>query len=108
VIAYETNINPQTLINRLSVLDGDSSPDAVFILSRGVAFGLGDGNGATGFQVQDGMRLTGWIWVEWPTLLSLLGWLHSLPRIVRLQSPLPHYLAQLGDATTTAIYPEPN
>jgi hypothetical protein len=93
LFAYESAVAEQTLLSRLV----GSSIDAVFVLGEGSAIDYGDGGGSWHVRIDAGVGgwvdVTGWAWVAGtPTLVSLLGWLHSLPRIKYRKSPIMPYI----------------
>ena len=98
--AYEGAIDNGTLIEILSEEERSRERgavpalDAVFILDRGFAMNVWDGNGALTFY-SSGEIMTGWHWFGDPdrTLLGLLFWLHgAMPRFMIRSSPLLAYL----------------
>jgi hypothetical protein len=115
-IAFDSNVNRETLTNRLAQSDRKRGEtpiglDALFILGQGFAVNLGDGDGIFQMMAADGRTATGWIWSEGDTVLGdLLFWLASCERRVnRARSPLVPYLADLmkGRTTFTPAPPEP-
>jgi hypothetical protein len=104
--AYEMSVAVQTLIDRLAAAGEPPAVDAVFVLGRGQAINFGDGSGVMRLAVED-RGLTGWAWLQGqPVLLSLLGWLHSLPRVAHRQSPFLNYLGQTpGEGAVEVFVP---
>ena len=102
VFSYEGAIGGETLREMLSEDERSREPgaipvvDAVFILDKGFAVNLWDGNGALSFYSFETQELvTGWYWFGLPeyTLLWLLLWLHgTMPRFAIRSSPLMGYL----------------
>ena len=99
--AYEGAIDSGTLIEMLSEdersreHDVVPSLDAVFILDKGFALNLWDGNSAFRFQSETHEVVTGWYWFGDPdrTLLGLLLWLHTtMPRFAIRSAPMLGYL----------------
>ena len=99
--AYEGAIDSETLIEMLSEDERSGehdvvpSLDAVFILDKGFALNLWDGNGAFRLQSETQEMVTGWYWFGDPdrTLLGLLLWLHTtMPRFAIRSSPMLGYL----------------
>lgn len=97
VFAYESEMAVSTLLDMLSGLASDAWIDAIFVLGRGAAVDYGDGQGTLHIRLRDGTDVTGWAWAEGqPSVLSLLTWLHSLPRVMHRQSPYINYLGGTG------------
>jgi hypothetical protein len=96
VFAYENDVAVQTLVDRLASAADPTPVDAVFILGYGAAINYGDGVGAMRLE-HEHSDVAGWAWSYGrSTLLQLLGWLHSLPRVSHRQSPFLRYLGQAG------------
>ncbi|GIJ51645.1 hypothetical protein Val02_85310 [Virgisporangium aliadipatigenens] len=99
VFAYEGVMAPRTLLEGLAggEQDGEVPPiDAVFILDRGFALNLWDGNGSFSYldTVSNEMK-TGWIFGSRPELSLpwLLFWLHgAMPQFSVRSSPMLPYL----------------
>jgi len=97
LFAYESVVAEETF---MGLLDEMAAPealpplDAVFILSKGFALNVWDGQGGFGYQRQDGEVITGWVWTpDGPVLPTLLLWLHSvMPRFSVRSSPLLTYM----------------
>jgi hypothetical protein len=104
--AYEMSVAVQTLIDRLAAAGEPTPVDAVFVLGRGQAINFGDGSGTMRVAVE-GRDATGWAWLQGqPALLSLLGWLHALPRVAHRQSPFLNYLGQTpGEGAVEVFVP---
>ncbi|MFB7089452.1 DUF6602 domain-containing protein [Streptomyces sp. NPDC056296] len=104
LFATESVVALQTLQQRLEAAmpvpsangEGPDLPplDAVFILGRGAALNLGDGEGDLKASRSDGTRLTGWTWVEGESVIAeFLIWLTAVaPRPIRNLSPATDYL----------------
>ena len=82
--------------------DGGIEPtrllDAVFVLGRGWVINFGDGKGSFQLRTAKGQSATGWVDKESDCVLfDLLAWLSSvMPRMIRLDPILPHYLVSAG------------
>jgi len=110
LFAYESKVNPQTLIDRLaaalpvSALEGQpggdqEAVDAVFVLGRGFAINYGTGDGAFAYVTPDGtLSASGWVWFEADHVLAnMFVWLHAvMPTVHRFQSVLLPYLMESG------------
>ncbi|WP_328708540.1 DUF6602 domain-containing protein [Microbispora hainanensis] len=99
IFAYSSSVRKETLLRTLakSEAEGEVPPiDAVFILDKGAAVNLWDGNGAFGlFDGDTGESKGGWMWMDDPAfaLTWLLFWLNtSMPRFAIRSSPLMAYL----------------
>lgn len=104
VVAVESSIAVQTLLNRLADAPSVPSPDsvgpvqdpvdAVFLLDRGVALNLGDGLGQLSFRLADGSVISGWVFYESSTVVAeMMIWLHRvMPRYSMASgSPINNY-----------------
>jgi hypothetical protein len=105
VFAYECDVSPQTLVDRLDAAgreDGRSPVDAVFLLGRGIAIDYGDGRDRVKLRLDDGTDLTGWgLTANTQTLSQFVGWLSmTMPRTVRW---LPISLRYLSSAATHGV-----
>jgi hypothetical protein len=72
--------------------------DAVFVLHRGSVINFGDGQGSFQLRTANGQSVAGWVDKESDCVLfDLLAWLSSvMPRMIRLDPILPHYLVSAG------------
>lgn len=109
VFAFESNVAPQTLINRLAAApevvaaDGTGNPlppiDAVFVLGKGMAINYGDGGGTVAYTIDDGPSaesVVGWLWQEEPSVLAtFMFWLSGvMPKMSHSASITAQYLFQ--------------
>lgn len=98
LVALESTVSPQTLIDTLSQTDnataedGSGTPlsplDAAFILGKGWAINFGDGQGSLQWRSAPGdaeSSVAGWVWVSAErVLIELLMWLSAvMPRVHR-------------------------
>jgi hypothetical protein len=101
-IGIESSVAPQTMLDRLADMDQVPSPDdqgspqdpvdAIFLLDRGVALNVGDGQ--LKFLRADGHPVDGWVFYESETVLAeLLLWLYRvMPRFSMASgSPINNY-----------------
>ena len=102
VFAFETALDPESLLRWIGGSGTPSAIDAVFVLGKGAAIDFADGEGSFRMQVETtGRSLSGWAWMEnAPALLTFLSWLHGLPVIRHRTSPLNPYLKSSGIAFT--------
>jgi hypothetical protein len=104
VIAIESSISIQTMLDRLDGAPQVPSPDdkgtpqdpidAVFLLDRGVGLNLGDGHGQIQFRQPDAKPLPGWVFYETGTVIAeMLIWLYRvMPRYSMASgSPINNY-----------------
>ena len=109
VFAFGSVVATTTILNRLATAENPSAVDAVFVLGKGAAINLGDGQGTRRLRLNIGEDAAGWVWVEGnPSLLEFLGWLHALPRVDHQGGMLLRYLSQAaaqGDGSLVA-FPE--
>jgi hypothetical protein len=101
VIAFDNNVQPQTIVNRLRNSDlGNNAPysgvDALFVLGQGWAINFSDGNDQLQIKSPEGNFLNGWAWSPSDTVLAdLLLWLASTERrSIRPVSPIVSYLSE--------------
>jgi hypothetical protein len=101
VVAFDNNVQPQTIVNRLRDSDlGDENlhggVDALFVLGQGSAINLGDGTDQLQIKSPEGDFLRGWAWSPSETVLAhLLLWLASTERrSIRPVSPIIPYLSE--------------
>lgn len=103
LLAYESQLRLETAVQQvIAAQRAAGAPvgrflDALFLLGRGWAADVGDGEGAVRGMTEDGKPATGWIYhASDHVLFDLLGWLSAvMPRFVRFQPILLKYL-ELG------------
>lgn len=121
VFAFETDIKPETLIDRLVEPDpirvaGSATTftpvDAVFVLGRGLALDYGDGHGGLNLRLRkdddESRRAAGWLWrgSEW-VLGEFMLWLHTvMPRPVYPGPVASTYLGQRAVKPTSVTAAE--
>ena len=117
VFAFETDVNQETLIDRLVEakpvhVAGSAASfapvDAVFVLGRGLALNYGNGHGAFRTRLRVGgesRRAAGWMWRDSESAFGEFAlWLHTvMPRPVYLYPVAPTYLGRrtIKDASVT-------
>ncbi|MGW4652309.1 DUF6602 domain-containing protein [Kitasatospora sp. NPDC004289] len=123
VLAFDSNIAPQTLIDRLAQASRVNAPngdgpalapvDAVFVLGRGWAMDYDNGQGPFQWVPNEGpyagQRVPGWIWHEGAAvLINLLMWLDLvMPRVARGGPIIKHYLEEELSGWGTGLLPTP-
>lgn len=118
LVAIESSISPQKMLNRLADTPPIASPDhkgseqdaldALFLLDRGVALNLGTGDGQLKFVGSDNEPTTGWVFYESKTVLAeMLLWLYQvMPRYSMTSgSPINNYGAR--EAQVSFLRPSP-
>ena len=116
VLALETSVATGTLLDRLAdsptvpAPDGKGAPqdpvDAVFLLDRGVALNLGNGNGQIKFVGANDEPIPGWVFYESHTVLAeMLTWVYRvMPRYsMRSSTPINNY----GDRSSNIRFQQP-
>ena len=118
LVAIESSISPQTMLDRLADTPPIASPDdkggeqdaldALFLLDRGVALNLGTGDGQLKFVGPDNEPISGWVFYESKTVLAeMLLWLYRvMPRYAMTSgSPINTYGAR--EAHVSFLRPSP-
>lgn len=96
VFAFESELSfdtaSESLHAELSKISFELQPDAVFVLGRGVFLNFRDGKGFT--WLKEGESLTGLFALQTDRILTefITYILRVVPRFIRHQSPLLHYL----------------
>jgi hypothetical protein len=116
-VAVESSVSVQTMLDRLASaptvpssdgVGGSQDPvDAIFLLDRGVALNLGDGNGQLKFLEPNGNLVAGWVFYETNTVLAeMLVWLYRvMPRFSMMSgSPINNY----GAGSSSVSFYRPN
>jgi hypothetical protein len=104
LVAFESQLTLAAIAERTKQFTRDEGLeptrllDAVFVLGRGWVINFGDGKGSFQLRTAKGQSATGWVDKESDCVLfDLLAWLSSvMPRMIRLDPILPHYLVSAG------------
>ncbi len=101
LFAYESETTVDSLVTRLNEsarsqgISLVQSVDAVFLLDRGAAINVGDGQGSVRGIDGVGNPIRGWVAQQNPVMVDLIAWLHEvMPNITHARSLICRYVGQ--------------